>query len=160
MGFTTWATLPILKSTIFPPALNPINQTSVIEHCYPTLERILATIDAHIRAKPHLRTIHVLHDGAWDHPLVYAQHYRLSAALTNPTRAKAAGWEGGPMKRVTHSGQVPIRWGEADWAVTVDMELARRAEVFVGNGFSSLSTQVVALRLGADAGRAEDIILL
>lgn len=64
------------------------------------------------------------------------------------------------MRRVTHSGKVPIQWGEADWAVTIDVELARRAEVFIGNGFSSLSTQVVALRLGADGGRTEDIMFL
>lgn len=160
IGFTTWATLPELQSSVFPPALDPLNQTSIFEHCYPTLERILATIDAHIRAKPHIRTIHVLHDGAWDHPLVYAQHYKLAAALTDASRAKNAGWEGGPIKRVTHSGKVPIRWGESDWAVAVDVELARRAEIFIGNGFSSLSTQVIALRLGADGGRAEDIALL
>ena len=64
------------------------------------------------------------------------------------------------MKRVTHSGLLPSQWGEGDWAVTVDMELGRRAEVFIGNGFSSLSTQIIALRLGADAGRVGDISLL
>ncbi|RDB16754.1 hypothetical protein Hypma_002386 [Hypsizygus marmoreus] len=159
-GFTTWATLPALQPSVFPPALDPRNGTSIFEHCYPTLDRILAAIDSQVRSKPHLRTIHVLHDGAWDHPLVYAQHYKLEAALANAARAKRAGWEGGPMRRVTHSGKVPLQWGEADWAVTVDVELARRAEVFVGNGFSSLSTQVVALRLGADGGRPEEITLL
>lgn len=101
--------------------------------------------------------MHILHDGAWDHPLVYAQYYRLQMALLDSKRANKAGWEGGPMKRVTHSAMVPIHWGEADWAVTVDVELARRAEVFIGNGFSSLSSQVAALRLGADGGRVEDI---
>ncbi|KAG6893183.1 hypothetical protein C0995_001334, partial [Termitomyces sp. Mi166 len=117
-------------------------------------------IDSLVKDKPHLRTLHVLHDGAWDHPLVYAQHYSLEATLTDAARAKRAGWVGGPMKRVTHSGQVPIGWGEADWAVAVDVELARRAEIFIGNGYSSLSTQVVALRLGADGGRVEDVVLL
>lgn len=63
------------------------------------------------------------------------------------------------MKRITHSGMLPLRWGEADWAVAVDVELARRAGVFIGNGFSSLSTQVLALRLG-DGGSSEDITLL
>ncbi|KAF8069984.1 hypothetical protein FPV67DRAFT_1623431 [Lyophyllum atratum] len=159
-GFTTWATLPSLETSIYPPALDTSNQTSVTDHCYPSLNRILDIIDSVVRDKPHLRTLHVLHDGAWDHPLVYAQHYKLKAALTDSARAKSAGWVGGPMKRVTHSGQVPIKWGEADWAVTVDVELARRAEVFIGNGYSSLSTQVIALRLGADGGRAEDITLL
>ncbi|KAG6825435.1 hypothetical protein H0H92_003701, partial [Tricholoma furcatifolium] len=159
-GFTTWATLPALESSIYPPALEVSNHTSVVEHCYPSLDRIVEIIDSLVRDKPHLRTLHVLHDGAWDHPLVYAQHYRLEALLTNAARAAKAGWAGGPMKRVTHSGQLPVGWGEADWAVMVDVELARRAELFVGNGYSSLSTQVVALRLGADSGRVEDITLL
>ncbi|KAG6844627.1 hypothetical protein H0H87_005484 [Tephrocybe sp. NHM501043] len=159
-GFTTWATLPSLQPSISPPALDTTNTTSVIDHCYPTLHRIVEIIDSLVHDKPHLRTLHVLHDGAWDHPLVYAQHYSLEATLTNAARARTAGWVGGPMKRVTHSGQVPIRWREADWAVMVDVELARRAEIFIGNGYSSLSTQVVALRLGADGGRVEDIALL
>ncbi|KAG5643442.1 hypothetical protein DXG03_000915 [Asterophora parasitica] len=159
-GFTTWATLPSLSPSIHSPTLNTTNHTSIIDHCYPALHRIVDLIDAQVRDKPHLRTLHVLHDGAWDHPLVYAQHYRLAATLTNAQRAREAGWVGGPMKRVTHSAQVPIQWGEADWAVAVDVELARRAEIFVGNGYSSLSTQVVALRLGADGGRVEDVALL
>ncbi|KAG6865851.1 hypothetical protein C0991_011183 [Blastosporella zonata] len=159
-GFTTWATLPSLQPSIYPPALDTTNITSVTEHCYPSLHRIVEIIDSLVRDKPHLRTLHVLHDGAWDHPLVYAQHYSLEATLTNVARARTAGWVGGPMKRVTHSGQVPIWWGEADWAVMVDVELAREAEIFVGNGYSSLSTQVVALRLGADGGHVEDIVLL
>jgi hypothetical protein len=124
------------------------------------MERILSAIDLHVRARPHLRAVHILHDGAWDHPLVYVQYYRLETALKSARRAQAAGWVNGPMKKVTHSGLVPVWWGEADWAVGVDVELARRAEVFVGNGFSSLSTQVLALRLGADRGSVEDVTLL
>ncbi|KAG6918064.1 hypothetical protein DXG01_016720 [Tephrocybe rancida] len=150
-GFTTWATLPSLQPSISSPRLDTANSTSITEHCYPPLHRIVTIINSLVRDRPHLRTLHVLHDGAWDHPLVYAQHYSLKATLTA---------KGGPITRVTHSGQVPIGWGEADWAVSVDTELARRAEVFVGNGYSSLSTQVVALRLGADGGRVEDIALL
>ncbi|KAF9462281.1 hypothetical protein BDZ94DRAFT_1219994 [Collybia nuda] len=160
IGFTTWATLPTLQSSILAPALDSTNGTSIFEHCYPTLERIISAIDTYARAKPHLRTIHILHDGAWDHPLVYVQHFKLESALKDAVRARTAGWINGPMRRVTHSGKVPVKWGEADWAVTVDVELARRAEVFIGNGFSSLSTQVVALRLGADGGRTEDITFL
>ena len=54
------------------------------------------------------------------------------------------------MLRVTHSAEVPIQWGERDWSVCVDVELGRRAEVFIGNGFSSLTTQIIALRLSDD----------
>lgn len=127
-----------------------------MEHCYPDISRVVNIIDMHARAKPHIRALYVLHDGAWDHPLVYYQQYQLEAALNSAGQT----WPGGPMKRITHSGLLPVHWGEADWAVTVDVELARNAEIFIGNGFSSLSSQVVALRLGADGGRAEDIVML
>lgn len=158
-GFTTWATLPSLQSTILSPSLDPNNSTSVIEHCYPTLYRILATISHQAKDRPTLRTLHVLHDGAWDHPTVYLQYYKLAAALTNADWARSEGWKGGPMLQVTHSAEVPIGWHERDWSVCVDVELGRRAEVFIGNGYSSLSTQIVALRL-ADGSKEEDITFL
>jgi hypothetical protein len=51
--------------------------------------------------------------------------------------------------------------GESDWAVAVDVELARKANVFIGNGYSSLSSQIVALRLATE-GRTDlkDITLV
>lgn len=131
-----------------------------MEHCYPSLHRILSAITSQALKNPTIRTIHILHDGAWDHPSVYLQYYKLTAALTNADWATKQGWPNGPMTKVTHTADISIRWGEHDWAVSVDVELARRASVFIGNGYSSLTTQVVALRLGADAGRAEDITLV
>lgn len=72
--------------------------------------------------------------------------------------AKKSFWPGGPMTRVLQSSDVQkVRtWGENDFSVGVDVELARRAAGFVGNGYSSLSTQIVALRL-ADGGMPEDV---
>ncbi|KAF8629201.1 hypothetical protein AX17_005786 [Amanita inopinata Kibby_2008] len=161
MGFTTWITLPSLHSSIYPPSLDVTNATSIIEHCYPSLQRILAAVSHQVRSRPNLRVLHILHDGGWNHPLVYIQHYKLAEALTNAAWASRQGWTSEkPMHRVTHSGMVPIQWGEGDWKVAVDVELARRAEVFIGNGYSSLSSQVVALRLGADHGELRDITLL
>ena len=158
-GFTTWVTLPTLQPSVLPPKLDPSNATIVMDHCYPSLNRILDSISKQARDRPHLRTLHVLHDGAWDHPTVYLQYYKLAEALKNPEWARRAGWKGGPMLRVTHSAEVPIRWGERDWSVCVDVELGRRAEVFIGNGFSSLTSQVVALRLSDEGGKVEDITL-
>jgi len=159
-GFTTWGTLPELEEAVFPPKLELNNDTSVMEHCYPSLRRILDAIDAQARANPHVNTLHVLHDGSWDHPSVYLQYYKLEAAVKSRQRILKAGWRGGPMKTVTHSGTLPLRSGESDWAVAVDVELARKANIFIGNGFSSLSTQIVALRLAQEGARTRDITLL
>ncbi|TFK44221.1 hypothetical protein BDQ12DRAFT_672587 [Crucibulum laeve] len=156
IGFTTWATLPVLQLSVLLPALDTSNATSITAHCYPSLYRILDAISHQARLHPNVRTLHVLHDGAWDHPLVYLQYYKLAEALKNDAWAKREGWPNGPMVRITQSADVPIGWGEADWAVCVDVELGRRAEAFIGNGYSSLSTQISALRLG-DGGRPEDI---
>ncbi|KAJ7725844.1 hypothetical protein DFH07DRAFT_896786 [Mycena maculata] len=158
-GFTTWATLPELGGAVFPPSLDPTNSTSVIEHCYPTLQRILDAVDSQARANPHISSLHVLHDGAWDHPTVYLQCYKLEAAVKSPERILRAGWVG-PMKVVTHSGTLPVRRGESDWAVAVDVELAVKAQVFIGNGYSSLSSQIVALRLAKEGARTKDITLV
>jgi len=155
-GFMSWATLPMLQPAVLPPALDTYNVTSVVEHCYPTLYRILEAITLQARNRPHLRTLHIIHDGAWDHPTVYLQYYKLAEALTNAAWAKGQDWQSGPMLRVTHSAQTPIARGERDFSVCVDVEMARRAEVFIGNAYSSLSTQVVALRLG-DGGKVDDI---
>ena len=159
-GITTWATLPFLQPVIFPPLLDISNDTSIMQHCYPTLYRVLDAISHQARSHPHLRRLHVLHDGAWDHPLVYLQYYQLAAALKNTAWAEKHGWKNGPMLRVTHSADVPIAKGERDWSVCIDVELGRRAEVFIGNGYSSFSTQIIALRFGADNGRVEDLTLL
>lgn len=156
-GFTTWATLPILELSTLSPALVTSNASSVMDHCYPSLRRILDAVTAQARRKPHVRTLHVLHDGAWDHPTVYLQYYKLTRALTNAKWAEEQGWPNGPMVRVTQSAEVPLERGERDWTVCVDVELARRADAFIGNGYSSLSTQIVALRLGSDGGKVDDI---
>jgi len=79
----------------------------------------------------------------------------------NEDWARKNHWPRGPMKQVWQSGDVDrVRtWGESDYGVAVDVELARQAESFVGNGYSSLSTQIAALRL-ADGGKAEDVTLI
>ncbi|KAJ6586901.1 hypothetical protein DFH09DRAFT_1141873 [Mycena vulgaris] len=160
MGFTTWATLPDLHDAVFPPLLDSTNHTSTMDHCYPSLRRILDAIDSQARANPDVRALHVLHDGAWDHPLVYLQYFKLEAAVKSFERTLRAGWTGGPMKVVTHSGTLPVRRGESDWAVAVDVELARKAQIFIGNGYSSLSSQIVALRLASEGARTTDVTIL
>ncbi|KAJ2912421.1 hypothetical protein MD484_g8000, partial [Candolleomyces efflorescens] len=159
-GFTTWTTLPLLSSSILPPALSLSSPDSIYTHCYPSLPRILSAITRLASQKPHLRRIHILHDGAFDHPLVYLQYHKLKAALMNPEWARRNGWKGGPMVQVTQSSDLKVERGERDWKVCVDMELAVRADAFVGNGYSSLSSTIVALRLARDGAKAEDIVFV
>lgn len=159
-GFTTWATLPLLSHSTLPPSLDIESPESVYTHCYPSLQRILFAISSQARDKPHMRRIHILHDGAIDHPLVYLQYHKLKAALTDKKWAERNGWKGGPMIQVTQSSDLSVGSGERDWKVCVDMELAVRAQAFVGNGYSSLSSQIIALRLAQEGGSVDDITLV
>ncbi|KAG7446512.1 uncharacterized protein BT62DRAFT_123787 [Guyanagaster necrorhizus] len=145
-NFTTWATLPNLN--ILPPALDVQNSSSIMEHCYPILPRVIDAIRTGLDRAPHARILHILHDAKWDHPLVYAHMWKIEKAV------KTWGW----VDRVTHSGQIPAGWGEGDFTVGVDMEVASKAAFFIGVGYSSLTSQVVALRLAG--GQSEDSILL
>ncbi|KAJ4483465.1 hypothetical protein J3R30DRAFT_3284294 [Lentinula aciculospora] len=159
LGFTNWANLPSsIPITTLPPQLNPENDSSVMQHCYPSLFRVMDAVDMQVRRKPYLRTIHIIHDGVTSTDL-----WKLETALKNSERAQRAGWTYGPIKSVTHSAMAPHESEEIDFLVGADAELARRAEVFIGNGYSNFSSFVIALRMGGDlvaAGIAEDITLL
>lgn len=118
----------------------------------------MEAIDHHARRKPYIHAIHIIHDGA-----VSSDIWKLEAALKNRERAERAGWPNGPMKTITHSGMVLHEPHEKDFLLGVDAEMARRADVFIGNGYSSLTSYIVALRMGADfvaAGVPDDITLL
>ncbi|KAJ3724444.1 hypothetical protein C8R42DRAFT_577111 [Lentinula raphanica] len=157
-GLVNWANLPAIQSTMLPPRLDSRNASSVMEHCNPSLLRVMEAIDRQVRRKPYLRTIHIVHDGVSSKDL-----WKLEHALRNPERAQRAGWTYGPIKSVSHSGMVPHEPEETDFLVGVDVELARRAEVFIGNGYSTLSSYIIALRMGGDlvsTGITEDISLL
>jgi len=52
-----------------------------------------------------------------------------------------------PWREVLTSKDLSLLWTEREVDQAVDMEIARRAEVFLGNGFSSLTSNIVMLRL-------------
>lgn len=50
-----------------PAGLNATSEVSFMKHCYPTVEQMVATIEAHLSrlpmaASPPVRTLYVLHD--------------------------------------------------------------------------------------------------
>lgn len=156
-GFTTWATLPLVVPSVSAPFLDTSNATSIVEHCYPSLERIANAIGRQVQANQAIKDVHVLHDGAWDHPFVYVELHQLRSILRSASWSHQYGVP--PIQELTHSGLPSINFHDKDFDVMVDIEIARRANVFLGNGYSSLSTQVIALRLGADGGSVDKISL-
>ncbi|EJU01265.1 hypothetical protein DACRYDRAFT_107822 [Dacryopinax primogenitus] len=137
-SFNLWSRLPFLPDT--PP--HPLSPSTILTHCWPSFGDMLLQIWAaqnqyEQRTGKKLRKVYVLHDAKWDAPWVWILLRRLQFSLS-----------GGPFRlQWVEGGSLPLTWEERDLAVPVDMEIARRAEVFLGNGFSSLTSGVVLFRL-------------
>ncbi|KIK67472.1 hypothetical protein GYMLUDRAFT_156577 [Collybiopsis luxurians FD-317 M1] len=156
-GFSNWANIPSISTQTLPPLLDNNNATSVMDHCYPPLSRVVDAIDHQIRRKPYIRAIHIIHDAA-----ASSDVRKLEAAVKSKEHAQRAGWLYGPMQAVTKSSFVSLKSGTEEMSVAVDIEIARRAEIFVGNGYSNLTSFIIGLRMGGDlisAGISDDITL-
>ncbi|KAG9310783.1 hypothetical protein JVU11DRAFT_8632 [Chiua virens] len=113
-----------------------VNDTAAKEayylaHCFPTTEQLIARL-RQIRAEhpAPLRRVYVL-SNEWASSLA-----ELKVALERD------GWTD-----VTTTVDMLLDAEQHYVSMAVDMAIAERAEVFVGNGFSSLSSNVVLLRL-------------
>ncbi|KZO94627.1 hypothetical protein CALVIDRAFT_517065 [Calocera viscosa TUFC12733] len=147
-AYNLWSRLPFLPDAL---PQRELEEGTVLEHCWPDyfqiLDKILQTKEAYERRTGvRLESVYVLHDAKWDAPWVWIlvrwMQWQLGRA---------------PFKlRFVDAAWLPLRWEEKDLGIAVDMEIARRAEVFVGNAFSSLTSNVVLLRL-ADGREWESI---
>ncbi|KAH7908564.1 hypothetical protein BJ138DRAFT_1091036 [Hygrophoropsis aurantiaca] len=101
-----------------------------LEHCLPTIDQVVIRLRELRREHPHLRRVYVLsNDWAW-------WLDALKEALEED------GWDD-----LTSSLDIQLDAEQYYVAMAVDMAIAEKADVFVGNGFSSLSSNVVMLRM-------------
>jgi len=101
-----------------------------LKHCLPTVEQLVERLRAVRKDKPGLRRVYVL-TNAWGWWL-----NGLKAALQKD------GWDD-----LSSSLDLELDSKQTYVAMAVDMTIAEKAEVFVGNGFSSLSSNIVMLRM-------------
>ncbi|KAK2463908.1 hypothetical protein APHAL10511_004080 [Amanita phalloides] len=134
-----------------------------LAHCLPSIPQIVARLAQVKRDHPGLTRVYVL-SNAWESWLK-----ELKTELTKPPpQAAGSGVKGSSSikshgasaGRDAHAGHEPDPWEDVVTSydlvldpeqryvsVAVDMAIAERAEVFVGNGFSSLSSNIVMLRM-------------
>ncbi|KAI5117565.1 hypothetical protein M0805_009643 [Coniferiporia weirii] len=135
MGYNQFTSLPDRFS---PPEFGALNSLDgrtdyYMAHCWPDVPAIVAKL-AEVRAgNPELRRVYVLTNGwGW-----WVDELR--AALLKD------GWDG-----LRSSLDVVVDAEQKYVAMAIDMAIAERAEVFVGNGFSSLSSNIVMLRMAKE----------
>ncbi|KDQ50805.1 hypothetical protein JAAARDRAFT_41747 [Jaapia argillacea MUCL 33604] len=136
MGFNEFPTLPD-RFDPFTNFTNPEAQLDYyMEHCLPTVEQIVERLRKVRAEHGGLKRVYLL-TNAWGWWL-----NGLKEALSKD------GWDD-----ATSSLDVLLDSEQQYVGMAVDMAIAGKAEVFVGNGFSSLSSNVVMLRMarGLDA---------
>jgi len=101
-----------------------------LTHCLPEIQEIVERLHQVRLESPGLKRVYLLSNG-WGWWL-----NSLAQAL------KKDGWED-----IRHNGELEMDSAQKHVAMAVDMAIAEKAEVFVGNGFSSLTGNIVTLRL-------------
>ncbi|KZV98889.1 hypothetical protein EXIGLDRAFT_275066 [Exidia glandulosa HHB12029] len=133
-GFASWNLLKGLPDTFTSSKASPAEYE---RKCWPTIEEIVARLH-------EVRAQHDKREGA-GHELenVFIMTNGKRQWVTDlKTALQDDGW-----RTVSSSKDLVLEHVENSVNQAVDMEIARRAEVFVGNGFSTLSAMVTALRL-------------
>ncbi|KAG1836981.1 hypothetical protein DFJ58DRAFT_669211 [Suillus subalutaceus] len=101
-----------------------------LDHCWPSTEQVVERLRGIRREYPGLRRVYVLsNEWAWSLD-------GLKSALEED------GWDD-----LVSSADIVLDSEQKHVAMAVDMAIAEKAEVFIGNGFSSLSSNVVMLRM-------------
>ncbi|KAF8956839.1 hypothetical protein BDZ97DRAFT_1613701, partial [Flammula alnicola] len=131
MGFNLFEGLDVFDVDAFlaPKALQARKEAYYLEHCLPTIAQIVKRLHVVREEYDVALSVYVLTNG-WSS---FVDELRV-ALLED-------GWE-----RVVATPDLEDGVEEKGVSVAVDMGLAERAEVFVGNGFSSLSANIVMLR--------------
>ncbi|KAJ6505979.1 hypothetical protein DFH09DRAFT_285655 [Mycena vulgaris] len=138
--YYSWNLLPFLPDVFTPlEEGHPDRLKTVMEHCSPSLDAILKKVrDArsdylHASKAPH-KTLDVLY-------ILTNEHDEWLEELKNALKKEQ--WE-----TIVTSHELELLDSEQiDVSMAVDMDIARRAAVFIGNGWSSFTSNIVHRRL-------------
>ncbi|OJT11139.1 hypothetical protein TRAPUB_12353 [Trametes pubescens] len=137
--YLAYNTLPELPDRFDPPPggawgeNTPENVALYMQHCFPDIAQIVRRVEdvAQTDAARGLEHVYVMTNGAvsWVEEL------------------KAALGASGRWKHVASSRDLVLNWEQKYVAQAVDMLIGQRAQVFIGNGWSSLTGNAVVMRM-------------
>lgn len=124
--------------------------------CYPTIEQIVHRVREIRLEHPRLNRIYVMTNGKHD----WLQELRLSLLIDSDSHVINVGSETeveelklGEWEEVKTSRDMILDWEQKHVSVSVDAAIAMRADVLIGNGWSSLSGDVIMLRMAKGVPR-------
>ncbi|RDB27167.1 hypothetical protein Hypma_004583 [Hypsizygus marmoreus] len=117
-------------------------QQYYLEHCFPDVDQIVEKLRQVRAANPGLKRVYALTNGK-------------ASWMSSLKRAlQEDGW-----RDVKSSLDLKLDSAQKHVAMAVDMAIAEKAEVFIGNGFSSLTANVVVLRMAKGLASASNRLL-
>ncbi|KAI0652636.1 hypothetical protein C8Q79DRAFT_112381 [Trametes meyenii] len=133
--YAAFSSFPEMVDRFAPPPGTTVEERMAVyrPHCFPSVDEIVARV-GEVRASAAaagVRRLHVMTNG--DAAFIR----ELKAALH-----RAQTWQS-----VTSSRDMVLNWEQKYVAQAVDMLVAQRAQVFIGNGWSTLTSNVVMLRM-------------
>ncbi|KAJ7588254.1 hypothetical protein C8J56DRAFT_941228 [Mycena floridula] len=137
-GFNAFPGFP--DKFVVPPKGEQGNVQTYRDHCFPSIERMVqrvAEIKADMKGQGvSLRRIYMMTNGKRGWLTQFAAALREAAP--------------GEWDSITNSRDLKLDWEQKYIAQTIDMYIGLRAQVFVGNGFSSLSSNIAMLRMAQE----------
>ncbi|KAI8982856.1 hypothetical protein BD414DRAFT_418873 [Trametes punicea] len=136
--YLAFNSFPVMLDQFYPPVRGGSRDAAAVQefyrpHCYPTIQEIVNRI-RYIRASPTatgIRKLHIMSNGdrAWLHEL------------------KEALRRDAPWDSISTSRDLVLNWEQKYVSQAVDMLIGQRAQVFIGNGFSTLTSNIVTMRM-------------
>ncbi|KAJ7701184.1 hypothetical protein B0H17DRAFT_924778 [Mycena rosella] len=137
MDFTGFNSFPALPDRYTPPDRDIEKNVNVTRaHCLPSIPQIVKKVRAVTAHAPHMTRIYVMSNA----PAPWL------ADLTHALRA-AHPWPRG----ISTSRDLELSWEGKFVSQAVDLHVGQRAEKLIGNGFSSLTSNMVMLRMANPA---------
>ncbi|KIJ65219.1 hypothetical protein HYDPIDRAFT_111127 [Hydnomerulius pinastri MD-312] len=131
-AFNSFLQLPDKLDRSKDPRTSAENKQLYMDHCYPTMEQIVEKVKQ-VRAgsEEPLKYLYIMTNG----PASWVKE------LKNALR-DLGGWE-----HIGSSRDLNLTWEQKYVAQALDMLVAQKAQVLIGNGWSSLTSNVVMLRM-------------
>jgi hypothetical protein len=121
-----------------PPTEEVVNEYK--SHCFPNIKQIVDRV-SHVRKRVNgLQKLYIMTNGdkVFLHDLKLALH-------------AADHWD-----QISTSRDLTVTWEQKPIAQALDMYVAQRAQAFIGNGFSSMTSNIVMFRMGTSYLRPND----
>ncbi|KAF8622521.1 hypothetical protein AX15_006960 [Amanita polypyramis BW_CC] len=130
-GYNAFNSFSEFHDRFEPPSEYRAKTTYYTDHCYPSIERMITKIEAVQQKQANLRRLYIMTNAKRPWLASFVDRLRQTSSWDN----------------ITTSRELNLTWEQKYASQALDALVAQRAEAFIGNGFSSLTSNINMLRM-------------